>query len=188
MICKYILLVTFLNEPKLILLHIVECSQVLLFITNNLIKNQLFANMQLNYQTILFLTIQFSISHLFLLTLYVKHYYLTHTEDPIRCYHSGPKWTWKQWRWRSIPHSQMLQHYRSLTIKLFKFINRILVAVVLPLCKDTADWAYFWDSHYHHVTLLAWFFLTLTRYPSQSSIAPGRSSRQYPLSALGCFW
>ena len=38
MICKHILLITFLNEPMLILLHIVKWFQVLLCITNNSIK------------------------------------------------------------------------------------------------------------------------------------------------------
>ena len=42
-------------------------------------------------QTVLFLTIQFSISHLFALSLNVKQMYLTHRLDPIRCYRSGPE-------------------------------------------------------------------------------------------------
>ena len=39
MICKHILLITFLNEPNLIQLHTVKWFKVLLCITNNLIKN-----------------------------------------------------------------------------------------------------------------------------------------------------
>ena len=65
MICKHILLITFLNEPKLILLQTVKWFQVLLCITNNSIKHQSFVYTQLNYQTVLFLAIQFNISHLF---------------------------------------------------------------------------------------------------------------------------
>ena len=42
MICKHILLIMFLNEPKLILLHTVKWFQVLLCITNNSIKHQSF--------------------------------------------------------------------------------------------------------------------------------------------------
>ena len=38
MICKHILLITFLNEPKLILLHIVKWFKVLLYITDSSIK------------------------------------------------------------------------------------------------------------------------------------------------------
>ena len=34
MICKHILLITFLNKPKLILLHTVKCFDVLLCIIN----------------------------------------------------------------------------------------------------------------------------------------------------------
>ena len=52
MICKHILL-TFFNEPKLILLYTVKWFQVLLYITNNLFKHQSFVYTQLNDQTIL---------------------------------------------------------------------------------------------------------------------------------------
>ena len=65
MICKHILLIMLLNEPKLILLHTVKSLQVLLCITNYSIKQQSFIYIPLNDQTVLFLTIQFSISHLF---------------------------------------------------------------------------------------------------------------------------
>ena len=43
----------------------VKCFQVLLYITNNSIKHQSFIYTQLNYKTVLFLTIQFSISYQF---------------------------------------------------------------------------------------------------------------------------
>ena len=45
----------------------------------------------------------------------------------IRCYHSGPEWTWEQWQWRGTPHSPMLQHCWNLTIRLFSVISRTLV-------------------------------------------------------------
>ena len=45
---------------------------------NNSIKHQLFVHTKLNDQTVLFLTIQFSISHLFALSLNVLQFYLTH--------------------------------------------------------------------------------------------------------------
>ena len=76
--CKHILLIMFLNEPKLILLHTVKWFQVLLFITNNSIKHHSFIYTQLNDQTVQFQTIQFSISQLFSLSLNVKQFYLTH--------------------------------------------------------------------------------------------------------------
>ena len=51
--------------------------------TNNSIKHQLFFYTQLNDQTVLFETIQFSIS-----TKFKSHlFYLTHRWDPFRCYH-----------------------------------------------------------------------------------------------------
>ena len=62
---------TFLNEPKLILLHSLW-FKVLLCIMNNSIKHQSSVYTQLNDHTVLFLTIQFSISHLFALSLNVK--------------------------------------------------------------------------------------------------------------------
>ena len=40
--------------------------------------------------------------------------------------------------------------------------------------------------HYHHVTLSARIPLTLSRYPSLSSIASGRSSGLHPVSAQSC--
>ena len=77
MIFKHILL-TFLNKRKLILLHIVKWFQVLLCITNNSIKHQSFVYIQLNDQTVLFLTVQFSPGHLFALSLNVRKFHLTH--------------------------------------------------------------------------------------------------------------
>ena len=53
MICKH-----FVDN---ILYHVVKWLQVLLCITNNSIKHQSFVYTQLNDQTVLFLTIQFSI-------------------------------------------------------------------------------------------------------------------------------
>ena len=57
MIRKYILLITFLNKPLLVLLHIVKCFRALLCITNNSIKYQSFVYTLLNGQTVLFETI-----------------------------------------------------------------------------------------------------------------------------------
>ena len=90
MTCKHILLITFLNEFWLILLHTVKWfqvfrtqiilfninhlkrSQVLLFNTNNSIKHQSFVCTQFNDQTVLFQTIQFSTS------LNAKQFHFTH--------------------------------------------------------------------------------------------------------------
>ena len=86
------------------------------------------------YITVLFLTIQFSISHFFVLTLIVKQFYLTHIQDPFKCYHSEPEWTWARWQWRSTPYSPNVQHYWSPTIRLFNVKSRTLIRGVLPLC------------------------------------------------------
>ena len=53
---------------------------------------------QLNDQIVLLLTIQLSMCHLFALILNLQQSYLTHREEPIRCYHSGPQRTWEQWQ------------------------------------------------------------------------------------------
>ena len=45
----------------------------------------------------------------------------------IRCYHSWPAWTCERWQCRGTPHSPKLQHYWSLTIRLFSVISRTLV-------------------------------------------------------------
>ena len=55
-----------------ICLYMVKWLRVLLYITNNSMKHQLFVYIQLNDQTVLFLTIQFNLSHLFALSLNLK--------------------------------------------------------------------------------------------------------------------
>ena len=55
----------------------------------------------------------------------------------IRCYHSGPEWTWERWQWRVTQHSPKLQQYLNLNIRLFSVISRTLVGGVLPHGRDT---------------------------------------------------
>ena len=74
MICKHIV-DNILNEPKLILLHTVKCFQLLLCISENSTKHQSFVYTRLNDWIVLFLTIQFNISHLFAHSLNVKQFY-----------------------------------------------------------------------------------------------------------------
>ena len=76
---------------------------------------------QLNEPTVLFQTIQFSLSYLFALSLWVKQFYLT-----LSCYHSGSEKTWKWWQWWNNPHSPKLEHYKSFTIRLFSVISGAL--------------------------------------------------------------
>ena len=61
MIRKHILLIKFINEPKLILLLLVKGFQVFLCITNNSIKYLSFVYTQLNDQIVKFQTLQFSV-------------------------------------------------------------------------------------------------------------------------------
>ena len=58
-------------------MHTFKWFQVLLFNTNNSSKYQSFVYTQFNDQTVLFQTIQFSISHLFAHSLIVKQFYRT---------------------------------------------------------------------------------------------------------------
>ena len=67
MINKHISGITFLYEAELIFLHAFKLFQILRCISNDSIKHQSFVYTQLNDQTVLFLTIQFSISHFFAL-------------------------------------------------------------------------------------------------------------------------
>ena len=57
MICKHILLITFLKKLKLILLRTVKWLKVLLCIANNSNKHLSFIYTQLSDQTVLFQTI-----------------------------------------------------------------------------------------------------------------------------------
>ena len=59
------------------LVNMVKWFQVLLCIINNSIKHQLFVYTELNDQAVLFQIIQFSIIHLFALSLNAKQFYLT---------------------------------------------------------------------------------------------------------------
>ena len=94
---------------------------------------------QLNDQSVQFLTIQFSLSHLFAHSLNVTQFYLTHRQDPVKCYQSVSEWTWEQWQWRSTPHSPKLQDW-TFTIRLFSVISRTLVAEIqLMYTRAQAD-------------------------------------------------
>ena len=109
----------------------VKQFQVLLYITNNLIKHKSFVYIQLNDQTLLFLTIPFIISHFFALNLNVKQFYLTHSRDSIRCYHSRSEWTWERGQWRGTPHFPKLRHYWNLTIRLFNVIVSVFYSYLV---------------------------------------------------------
>ena len=71
--------------------------QVLLHITNTLIKRQSFVSTRLNDQRVLFQTILFSTSHFSSICSNIKHFYLTHRWFFVRCRHSEPDWTCVRW-------------------------------------------------------------------------------------------
>ena len=54
-------------------------------------------------------------------------------------------------------------------------------------------WTYFYctwhfcSNHHHHIALVAWISLTLSRHSSLSFIALGRSSGQHPVSSHSCW-
>ena len=45
----------------------------------------------------------------------------------IRCYHSGPEWTWERWQGSGTLHFSKPQHYCNFTIRLFSVISRTLM-------------------------------------------------------------
>ena len=113
--------------------------QVLLCITNNSIKHQSFAYIQLNDQTVLFQTIQFSISHLFALSLNVKQFYLTHRQDyqvlplqarvDLRVMAIKGYSTFTQTPALLEPHHQIVQCH----------IQHTCWGSILPLCRDAVS-------------------------------------------------
>ena len=106
----------------------------MLWITNNSVKHQSFIYSRLNDQTVLFLTIQFCISHLFALCLNVKDRTLSGATT------SGLSGPWSIGNERNTPHFPMLPHYWILTIGLFSVISRTLDGEeVLALCRDAVD-------------------------------------------------
>ena len=104
--------------------------------------------------------------HLFAFSLNVKQFYLTHREDPIRCYYSRPEWTWEWWQWRGILHSSKLQHYWSLTFRLFSVIQDTCWGWVLPLCRDPVS--VFYSSNQLGLILKDIIYLLIVRIPEVS--------------------
>ena len=73
---------------------------------------------------------------------YTDYFYLTHRWDPIRCYHSGPEWTWERWQWRDTTHSPKLQHNWNLAIRLICVISGHSLGEVSPLCRNAVGVIY----------------------------------------------
>ena len=82
--------------------------------------------MQSNDQTVLFLTIRFSLNHLY--TLSLNDSLKTNREDLISCYHLGAELMQVWWKWKGISH---------FPIRLFNVISRThFVGGFLFLCRD----------------------------------------------------
>ena len=116
-------------------------SSVCTYILNTWFVNTFWSYTQLNDQTILFLTIQFSICYFFVLSLNVEQFHLTHRSDPKWCYHSGPAWTWKGCQWRGTSHSPMIQYYWSLTRRCLEAYQEHSLRWVgfVAFCRDAVD-------------------------------------------------
>ena len=70
-------------------------------------------------------------THIYTYVYTLTHTYIrTHTHTHIYIY---------IYIWRSTQHSPKLQHYWSLTIRLFYVISGILFGRVLPLCRDAVS-------------------------------------------------
>ena len=72
--------------------------------------------------------------------------------DPIRCYHSKLECIWEQWQWRGTPYSPKLQHYWSLTIRLFSVISRTHIGKSYPSAEMQSVYSKFDDR-----ALSVWF-------------------------------
>ena len=77
--------------------------------------------------------------------------------NPIRWYHSGPEWTWKQLQWGGALH--FLKHYLSLTISLFSVISRTLVVRGLtPLQRSSWCILHLQLSEFHALGTYVWLY------------------------------
>ena len=102
------------------------------FIQFSLVKVQIFVYTQLKVKSVLFQTIQFSIS-----TQISSIWPIDRTLLGVN--YSEPEWTCEWWQWRGTAHSPNLQHYKNLIIKLYCVISRTIVGEVLRLCRDAVS-------------------------------------------------
>ena len=131
---------------------------MLLCITNNSIKHQLFVYTQLNNKSVQFQMIQFSISHLFALSLDINWPIDRILSGATSLGQSGP-------RSKGNIHSPKLQHYWSLTIRLFSVISRTLIEEVLPLWRDAVGIFYRLGQFYvEHYKIKKWILMGIISY------------------------
>ena len=95
----------------------------------------------LNVKTVLFQTIQFSMS-----TIFKCQYSSISNNSKVqfssiwRIERTLSEVIWDRWQWRGTSHSLNLQHYWSFTIRLFSVISRTLIGwEELPLCREAVS-------------------------------------------------
>ena len=101
------------------------------------------------------------------------------------------EWTWEQWQWNeSLRNAAKVQHYWSLTIRLFSIVFRRLVGGgVLPLCREA--FIVFCDCSWLDQCLIellvihsnTWNYLTLLTY-----IYKSYSCKIYVYIGFGIEW
>ena len=66
----------------------------------------------------------------------MSKFYLTHRQDPIRCYHYRSNGTEERWQWRGASHSPQLSSIGASTSEcLISYRGHFWVEGVLPFCR-----------------------------------------------------
>ena len=99
-------------------------------ISNNSVEHRSLVYTQLNDQTVLFLTIKLSISHLFVLYSNVKQFYLTYQVLPL--WSRVDLWEIAMKRYFPFPKAPGLDPHHQL----FNVISRTFIGEVLPFGRD----------------------------------------------------
>ena len=132
------------NGISTIVCHLIP-NPILTHALNTWFANTFCWYKQLSNQSVLFLTIQFSIIKVkrycyvqLTILLNISHLFINSSISsnsikymPIECYHFEPEGIWEQWQWRGTLHSPKLKHYWNVTIRLFNVISRTLIGGVL---------------------------------------------------------
>ena len=92
----------------------------------------------------------------------------------------------------SISHSLSLALYiyiymKEICVRLDKFTRRDISIFYFKNFFSVKYFLSLYIYHHHHVALVAWISLTLSRHSSLSFIALGRSSGQHPVSSHSCW-
>ena len=101
---------------------------------------------------------QFSVSYLFAHSLNIKQFYLTHRQDPIKCYQCEPKWTWAWWKVLDIRVFPKAPALLEPQIEIFFYhIQGTRCGGFLPFCWDEVGVFYSPSSHFSwYVSIFNW--------------------------------